>query len=183
MAKIKTDTKRREAIQKFIELYQPQSVEDIYKSLKDMLCETIPQMLETELESQIGYPKGNKDVLGMWVGENELSKFWITVINKLKNRGIKDIFILQNNWVHLSSYFKYSHEVRTIIYTTNAMENFNRQLRKVIKSKSIFPSDTALSKSLYLAMLDSTSKWTSRIRNWDYILNHLAIYFEGRIEI
>ncbi len=89
----------------------------------------------------------------------------LLVINKLKNRGIKDILILQNNWVHLSSYFKYSQEVRTIIYTTNAMENFNRQLRKVIKSKSIFPSDTALSKSFYLAMLDSTSKWTSRIRN------------------
>ena len=89
----------------------------------------------------------------------------LLVINKLKNRGIKDILILQNNWAHLSSYFKYPQEVITIIYTTNAMENFNRQLRKVIKSKSIFPSDTALSKSFYLAMLDSTSKWTSRIRN------------------
>ena len=71
----------------------------------------------------------------------------------------------QSNWAHLSSYFKYPQEVRTIIYTNNAMENFNRQLRKVTRSKSIFPSDTALSKSLYLAMLDSTSKWTSRIRN------------------
>jgi len=60
MAKIKRDPKRREAIQKFIELYQPESVEDIYESLKDMLGETIEQMLETELESQIGYPKGDK---------------------------------------------------------------------------------------------------------------------------
>ena len=60
MAKIKRDPKRREAIQKFIELYQPESVEDIYESLKDMLGETIEQMLETELENQIGYPKGDK---------------------------------------------------------------------------------------------------------------------------
>lgn len=89
----------------------------------------------------------------------------------------------RNNWVHLSAYFKYPEEVRTIIYTTNAMENYNRQLRKVTKSKSIFPTDAALMKSRYLAMLDSTSKWNSRVRNWDYILNHLAIYFEGRIEL
>lgn len=60
MAKIKRDPKRREAIKKFIELYQTESVEDIYESLKDMLGETTPQMLETEFESQIGYPKGDK---------------------------------------------------------------------------------------------------------------------------
>ena len=60
MAKIKRDPKRKEAIQKFIELYQPESVEEIYESLKDMLGETIEQMLETELEHQIGYPKGDK---------------------------------------------------------------------------------------------------------------------------
>ena len=60
MAKIKRDPKRREAIQKFIELYQPESVDDIYESLKDMLGETIEQMLEAELEDQIGYPKGEK---------------------------------------------------------------------------------------------------------------------------
>lgn len=63
------------------------------------------------------------------------------------------------------------------------MENFNRQLRKVTKSKSIFPTDAALTKSLYLAMVDATSKWTSRVRNWDYILNQLSIYFDDRINI
>ncbi len=209
--------------------------------------------------------EGKKDVIGMWVGENESSNFWLTVINELKNRGVKDILIAsidglsgfsdaihtvfpkteiqrciihqlrsstryvsykdikelmkdlkeiykasseevalknldkfdqkwsrkyascvnswRNNWVHLSSYFKYPEEARTIIYTTNAKENFNRQLRKATKSKSTFPTDAALMKSLYLAMLDATSKRTSRVRNWDYILNHLAIYFEGRIEL
>lgn len=60
MAKIKRDPKRREAIQKFIELYQPVSVDDIYESLKHMLGETIEQMLEAELEDPIGYPKGEK---------------------------------------------------------------------------------------------------------------------------
>lgn len=57
MAKIKRDSKRREVIQKFIELYQPESVEDMYESLKDILGETIAQLLETELGNQICYPK------------------------------------------------------------------------------------------------------------------------------
>ena len=87
----------------------------------------------------------------------------------------------RNNWAELSTYFKYPQEMRTIIYTTNAMENFNRQLRKVTKSKSIFPNDFALSKRLYLAMIDASQKWTSRIRNWDLIRSQLSIFFEGRI--
>lgn len=207
--------------------------------------------------------EGKKDVLWMWVGENESSKFWLAVITELKNRGVRDILIAsidglsgfseaihavfpkteiqrciihqirsstkyvsykdvkelmrdlkdiykapseeqalrnldefedkwakkypscvkswRSNWAELSAYFKYPEEVRTIIYTTNAMENFNRQLRKVTKSKSVFPSDAALMKNLNLAMFDATAKWTSRIRNWDYLLNHFAIYFEGRV--
>ena len=60
------------------------------------------------------------------------------------------------------------------------MENFNRQLRKVTKNKAIIPNDYALQKSLYLAMVDASSKWTSRIRGWDQILSNLTIYFEGR---
>ncbi|MDU2898519.1 MAG: transposase, partial [Finegoldia magna] len=67
------------------------------------------------------------------------------------------------------------------IYTTNSIENFNRQLRKVTKNKTIFPSDYALQKSLYLAMVDASSKWMSRIRGWDQILSQLSIFFEGRI--
>nr|WP_328700318.1 hypothetical protein [Anaerococcus faecalis] len=60
------------------------------------------------------------------------------------------------------------------------MENFNRQLRKVNKNKTIFPNDYALQKSLYLAMIDVSSKWTSRIRGWDQILSQLSIFFKGR---
>lgn len=67
----------------------------------------------------------------------------------------------QTHWPELSTYFKYPKSVRTLIYTTNAIENFNRQLRKVTKSKSVFPNDDALLKMLYLAQVDITKKWTA----------------------
>ena len=183
---------------------------------------------------------GHKDVLGMWVGENESAKYWVSVLNSLKNRGVEDIFIactdnlkgfdsvinaifpkteIQNciihqlrnsgkyvsykdvkelmndlkavyiapdeksaldalegfgnkwdkkypkiskswkdNWLNLSTYFKYPQEIRKPIYTTNAIEGFNRQLRKVTKAKSVFPTDDSLFKMLYLAMIDITKK-------------------------
>ena len=65
-------------------------------------------------------------------------------------------------WATLSTYFKYPNEVRKLIYTTNAIEGFNRQLRKVTKSKTVFPSDDSLLKMLYLATMDITKKWTGR---------------------
>lgn len=207
---------------------------------------------------------GVRDVLGMWVGENESAKFWLGLLNGLKNRGIEDILItcvdglmgfsnaieaifpkaeiqqciihqIRNsakyvsykdikllmgdlklvyaaideqtalyqldafdekwsgkspkialswraNWVHLSTYFKYPQEVRTLIYTTNAIENFNRQLRKVTKSKSVFPTDDSLLKMLYLAMIDITKKWTDRRRDWGQIHSKLEIFFADRLE-
>ncbi len=64
------------------------------------------------------------------------------------------------------------------MYTTNAIENFNRQLGKVTKNKTIFPTDFSLEKSLYLAMINASSKWTSRLRGWDQILAQLNIFFE-----
>ena len=206
---------------------------------------------------------GHKDVLGMWVGENESAKFWATVLNSLKNRGVEDILIactdnltgfdtainatfpkteIQNciihqlrnsskyvsykdlkplmadlkavyaavdedaalealdifsqhwdkkypkisqswraNWANLSTYFKYPQAVRKLIYTTNVIEGFNRQLRKVTKSKSVFPTDDSLFKMLYLAMIDITKKWTGRRQDWSLIHAQLAIFFENRI--
>lgn len=206
---------------------------------------------------------GRKDVLGMWVGENESAKFWATVLNGLKNRGVEDIFIactdnltgftsaieavfpkteIQNciihqlrnsskyvsykdlkaliadlkavyaavdepsalaaldafserwdkkypkisqswrdNWANLSTYFKYPQEVRRLIYTTNTIEGFNRQLRKVTKSKSVFPTDDSLLKMLYLAMIDITKKWTGRRQDWSVIYAQMAIFFGDRI--
>lgn len=207
--------------------------------------------------------EGVKDVLGIWVGENESSKYWLKVLTDIKNRGVKDILIAsvdglvgfkdaiqavfpstevqrcivhqirntlnyvsykhrkefardlklvytastedvalneltlveqkwdkqyaialrswRNNWDELSTYFKYPQEIRTLIYTTNSMESYNRLLRKVTKSKSVFPSDDALHKSLYLATMDISEKWTQKIRSWTQILAHLSIYFEDRI--
>ena len=206
---------------------------------------------------------GKKDVLGMWVGENESAKFWANVLNSLRNRGIQDIFIactdnltgfsaaieavfpkteIQNciihqlrnsskyvsykdlkalmadlkavyaaadeaaalsaldtfaehwdkkypriaqswraNWVNLSTYFKYPQEIRRLIYTTNTIEGFNRQLRKVTRSKSVFPTDDSLLKMLYLAMMDITRKWTGRRQDWSIIHAQMAIYFEDRM--
>jgi putative transposase len=206
---------------------------------------------------------GKKDVLGMWVGENESAKFWATVLNGLRNRGVEDIFIActdnltgfsaaieavfpkteiqnciihqirnstkyvsykdlkalmadlkavyaavdeasaleslnvfaqrwgkkypkisvswQENWPNLSTYFKYPQEVRRLIYTTNAIEGFNRQLRKVTKSKSVFPTDDSLLKMLYLAMIDITKKWTGRRQDWSMIHAQLAVFFAERM--
>ena len=206
---------------------------------------------------------GKKDVLGMWVGENESAKYWATVLNGLKNRGVEDIFIactdnltgfsaaigavfpkteIQNciihqlrnsskyvsykdikalmadlksvyaavdepaaldaldafstkwdtkypkisrswreNWANLSTYFKYPQEVRRLIYTTNSIEGFNRQLRKVTKTRSVFPTDDSLFKMLYLAMVDITKKWTGRQRDWSKIHAQLSIYFAERM--
>jgi transposase-like protein len=206
---------------------------------------------------------GVKDVLGMWVGENESAKFWLSVMNEIKNRGVDDILIAcvdgltgfteaieavypkteiqkciihqirnstkfvshkdiktlmadlkavysapdeqsalfaldmfdqkwskkypkiavswRTNWAHLATYFKYPKEVRTLIYTTNSIEGFNRQLRKVTKNKGVFPTDDSLFKMLYLAMTDITEKWTGRRKDWGLIHSQLEIFFDNRL--
>jgi len=206
---------------------------------------------------------GIKDVLGMWVGENESAKFWLSVMNEIKNRGVDDILIAcvdgltgftdaigavypqteiqqciihqirnstrfvsykdikelmvdlkavygapdeqsalfaletfeqkwnkkypkiavswRNSWANLATYFKYPIEVRTLIYTTNSIEGFNRQLRKVTKNKGVFPTDDSLFKMLYLAMMDITKKWTGRRKDWGQIHSQLEIFFAERL--
>ena len=206
---------------------------------------------------------GKKDVLGMWVGENESAKFWASVLNNMRNRGVEDILIactdnltgfsqaieavfpktdIQNciihqlrnsskyvsykdikalmadlkkvytavdeeaalnaldefaavwdskypriskswydNWANLSTYFKFPQELRKLIYTTNTIEGFNRQLKKVTKSKSVFPTDDSLFKMLYLAMTDITKKWTGRRQDWSRTYAQLVIYYADRI--
>jgi len=86
----------------------------------------------------------------------------------------------QNNWEELSTFFEFPQEIRRLIYTTNSVEGYHRQLRKVIKNKSSFPTPQAARKLLYLATLDITKKWTMPIWNWPLILNQLAIRFEDR---
>lgn len=78
-------------------------------------------------------------------------------------------------WATLSTYFKYPNEMRKLIYTTNAIEGFNRQLRKVTKSKTVFPSDDSLLKMLYLATMDITKKWTGCRRDWSQIEYYGAV--------
>ena len=207
--------------------------------------------------------EGYKDVLGMYVGQNESAKFWLSILNGLKNRGVEDILIAcvdgltgfpqaieavfpqteiqqciihqiryttkfvsykelkplmtdlkrvyaapteeialaeldsfddkwsgkypkiakswKDNWTNLSTYFKYPEAVRRLIYTTNAIEGFNRQLRKVTKAKTVFPSDESLLKMLYLAMMDITKKWTGHRQDWGQIHSQLEIFFEERL--
>jgi len=86
----------------------------------------------------------------------------------------------QNNWEELAVFFEFPHEIRRLIYTTNSVEGYHRQLRKVIKNKSSFPTPQSARKLLYLATMDISKKWTAPIRNWPLILNQLAIRFEDR---
>lgn len=208
--------------------------------------------------------EGHKDVLGMWVGENESAKFWLGVLNDLKSRGVNDILIncvdnlngfseaiaavypqtdvqkcivhqIRNsmkhvsykdlkavaaalkpiykavneqaaaaaleafdelwgkkyphvvkswraNWTELTAFFQYPEELRKIIYTTNVIESYHRQLRKVTKGKTIFPNDDALLKMLYLSTMDVMKKWTGKVQGWGQILLQLSIRFEERIK-
>lgn len=89
----------------------------------------------------------------------------------------------QNNWDNLSTFFEFAPEIRRLIYTTNSVEGYHRQLRKVTKNKSSFPSPEAARKLLFLANQNIVAKWTMPIQNWPIILNQLAIRFEDRFPI
>jgi len=206
---------------------------------------------------------GHKDVLGIWIGENESAKFWLYVLNELKNRGVQDILITsvdnlrgfteaisacypeteiqkcvihqirnsikyvsykdlkritselkpiykapteqaameeleqfeqtwgskypllvrswRTNWDEIATFFKYPPEIRKLIYTTNVIESYHRQLRKVTKGKAMFPTDDALLKMLYLVTINVLRKWTGRVHNWGQILMQLSVFFEDRV--
>jgi len=209
--------------------------------------------------------EGRKDVIGLWIGANESSKFWLSALNGLKSRGVQDILIMsvdglsgfteaieaaypqtkvqrciihqirsstkyvsykdlkpftaamkpiykapteeaalealdefdnqwgakypaavrswRQHWDELATMFDYPPEIRRIIYTTNAIENFNRQLRKVTKTKGAFVSDDALLKQLYLVIDQITEKWTMPIPNWGPILMQLMVFFGDRVNV
>ena len=206
---------------------------------------------------------GQKEVLTIHVGENESSKYWLSVLNELKNRGVKDILLIcadgltgikeaiaaafpkteyqrcivhqvrntlkyvpdkdrkafatdlktiyhapdkkkalealervtekwsekypnsmkswSQNWDAISTIFKFSVDVRKVIYTTNAIESLNATYRKLNRQRSVFPSDTALLKALYLSTFEATKKWTMPIRNWGQVYGELSIMYEGRL--
>ena len=81
----------------------------------------------------------------------------------------------------MSFFFQFSGDIRRIMYTTNIIEGLNRQYRKVTKTKSVFPSDTALEKMLFLASRNVTKKWTQRYRNWDQVLNQLILLYAEKL--
>lgn len=89
----------------------------------------------------------------------------------------------ENNWEDLATMFRFSKDIRRLIYTTNIIEGYNRQLRKVSKNRGVFPSDMAIRKLLWLAHQDIAKKWTMPIPNWPLILNQLAIHFEDRFPL
>ncbi|GAB6179939.1 IS256 family transposase [Desulfotomaculum defluvii] len=207
---------------------------------------------------------GQKEILGIWIGENESASFWLGVCNDLKNRGVEDVLIAckdglsgfseaintvfprtriqlcvihqirnsmkyvsykeqravladlkkvyqgltleeaeyafeefkekwgkkhpiiikswENNWLELTTYFDYPYEVRKMIYTTNIIEGYHRQLRKVTKTKTAYPTDDALRKIIYLATDTISRKWTMPIREWRSCISQLAIYFGDRLQ-
>jgi len=87
----------------------------------------------------------------------------------------------ENNWEDLATFFDYPAEIRRMIYTTNTVEGYNRQLRKVTKSRGSFPTSEAVRKLLFLANRDIIKKWTMPIFSWPSILNQLVIRFEDRV--
>lgn len=89
----------------------------------------------------------------------------------------------RRNWDQLSLFFQYSPMIRKVIYTTNMIENFHRQLRKVTKTKGSFTSDGALMKLLYLVQRDITAKWTKPMHNWNRVLSQLSILYDDRLKL
>jgi len=86
-----------------------------------------------------------------------------------------------NNWEHLSSYFKYSADIKRLIYTTNPIEGFHRQVRKYTKTKGAFTSENALFKLMFCAIREISAKWNQPLHNWALTISQLDIYFPGRI--
>lgn len=87
----------------------------------------------------------------------------------------------KQSWDVISPIFKFSTEVRKVIYTTNAIESLNSTYRKLNRQRSVFPSDTALLKALYLTTFEATKKWTTPIRNWGQVCGELSIMYEGSL--
>ena len=116
---------------------------------------------------------------GKRVAEDELDK----LSDKWRERYPVVIQSWQNNWEHLSQYFKYTAPIRKIIYTTNAVEGYHRQVRKVTKTKGAFTNDMALLKLVYLATMNIQKKWTSPLHNWSSTIQQLYIIFEDRIDL
>jgi transposase-like protein len=208
--------------------------------------------------------EGNKSCLGIYIAETESAKYWLAVLNELKNRGLEDVLIFavdnlsgiseaietvypqafiqkcivhqirnslkfvpwkerkqvaadlkliykaatedeglaaleafaekwdgkyphiskswKKNWGELSTFFQFAPEIRKLIYTTNLIESFHRSIRKVTKTRSVFPTEDSVLKLFYLALQDIEKKWQQKIRDWGKIYSQLLIIFEDRLK-
>jgi putative transposase len=209
--------------------------------------------------------EGNKELLGLWIGEEEGAKFWLNILTDLKNRGVEDILIAsvdglkgfpeaiesvfpktevqlcvvhiirnslnyvgwkdkkavakdlktiyraptveaaeaaldafeakygdrfpmvvktwRSRWENITPFFSYPPEIRKVIYTTNAIESLNAQLRKVTRKRGAFPTEDSVRKVLYLAVIRASKKWNRPIKDWPAALNYFSIVFEGRVPV
>jgi putative transposase len=92
------------------------------------------------------------------------------------------VSVWERNWDRISTMFRFTEEIRKLIYTTNPIESVHRQFRKVTKNRSLFPTDTAVVKLLYLTSQNVVKKWTVKMSHWNRILAQLAIHFGDRVE-
>jgi len=120
---------------------------------------------------------GEKEILGIYLSDNESASYWLSVLTELQNRGLEDILI-----ACIDGLSGFPEPIRKIIYTTNAVEAIHRQFRKLTKTKGAFPNENSLLKLLYAGILNATTKWTMPIQNWSQALSQLDIYFEGRLD-
>ncbi len=111
-------------------------------------------------------------------GLDELAKF----DEKWGSKYLYAVKSWKTNWPLLATFLKYPPEIRRLIYTTNPIENFNRQVRKITKNKGSFPTDDSLFKILYLAVMEAQEKWTISVPKWGQILTQLTVYFRERVE-
>jgi putative transposase len=89
----------------------------------------------------------------------------------------------REHWAKLTPFFDYAPEIRKVMYTTNAIEALNAQLRKVTKKRGAFPTPEAVRKVLYLAIDRASERWTRPVQDWNAALNHLSMMFEGRVPV
>ena len=144
----------KEQLLEFIRKNNIQSVSDIYESLKDLFKDVLQSFLEAEIEETLDYEKydvKNKQTTNSRNGYTQKFENFCQIKEKWGKQYPYAFRSWESNWDLLTSFFKFPPEIRKIIYTTNIIEGIHRQFRKVTKSKSVFPNDTALEKILYLA--------------------------------
>lgn len=162
---------KRNIIQQLLQEYDIETAEDIQDALKDLLGGTIKEMMEAEMDDHLGYQKSERSDSDDYRNEYKSKR----VNSSYGSMGWYD------NWDAITPIFKFSPDVRKVIYTTNAIESLNSTYRKLNRQRSVFPSDTALLKALYLATFEATKKWTMSIRNWGQVYGELSIMYEGRL--